>query len=102
MMGPDTTSRPLILHVSALSNEEFDLYTRYLQELATLDRIGTGSSAVPDGHYYEQLSFNAGETRAWLKGRYPYVTIEKIDSASQRKLSELINMLIDLFFLSRF
>ena len=81
--GPDTTSRPLVLHSSALSNEEFELYTRSLQELVTLDRAGmAGSSrAVMDSHY-EQLSFNVGETRAWLKGRYPHVTIEKIDSVS--------------------
>ena len=80
MMAPDTTSRPLTLHISALSNEEFELYTRSLRELATLENAGTGSSrTVSDGDYYERLSFNAGDTRAWLKGRYPYVTIEKID-----------------------
>lgn len=83
MMSSDTIPRPLTLHISALSNEEFELYTRSLEELATLDNTVTGSSRTSShSSYYEQLSFNSGDIRAWLKGRYPYVTIEKIDSVS--------------------
>lgn len=81
-MNIDAAHRPLTLHVSALSNEEFELFTHSLEELATLDYGGIGSRRALLEHNYERLSFNCCDVRAWLKGRYLGMTIEKIDAVS--------------------
>lgn len=74
--------RPLVLHVSALSNEEYDLYTRSLDELIGLSDNGSTPllNQAEVGAYYSRASVNLRDTRAWLKGRYPYASLVDIDA----------------------
>jgi len=73
--------RPLSLHLSALSGDEYGLFTQPLQELALLDNDKAPS--IEDNHgYYEQPIIGVRETRAWLRGRYPDVSLSNIDLVS--------------------
>ena len=70
--------RPLILHSSALSDDEYGLFTQSLQELALLN-----DDLVPfiedNQYYYDRPIIDVRETRAWLRGRYPDVFLSDID-----------------------
>jgi hypothetical protein len=67
--------RPLVLHVSALNDAEYVLYTAALTDLALPN--GEGSS-IDHG----TLSVGVREARAWLRGRYSGVPAGGIDSVS--------------------
>jgi uncharacterized protein (DUF1919 family) len=70
--------RPLILHLSALSSDEYGLFTQSLQELALLND-DLAPSIEENGYYYDQPIIGVRETRAWLRGRYPDVFLSDID-----------------------
>ena len=78
--------RPLTLHVSALSDTEYDLYTASLNDLATestdsTTNVPTTTSVRGDAHY-ERTSVGAREVRAWLRGRYSDLPASDIDAVS--------------------
>lgn len=78
--------RPLTLHVSALSDSEYDLYTTSLNDLAS-DTTNTNTSVSTATHgrddaYYERMSVGVREARAWLRGRYPDLPASDIDAVS--------------------
>ena len=80
------TMRPLTLHVSALSDSEYTLYTASLNDLAT-DSTHAGNAKFPGTHvrndaYYERASVNVREVRAWLRGRYSNLRASDIDAVS--------------------
>ena len=73
--------RPLSLHLSALSGDEYGLFTKSLQELALLN--DDEAPFIEDNHwYYKQPIIGVRETKAWLRGRYPDVSLSNIDSVS--------------------
>lgn len=78
--------RPLTLHVSALSDSEYDLYTASLNDLTT---DSTDSNAnlprpalVRNDARYERTSVGVREARAWLRGRYSGLPASDIDAVS--------------------
>lgn len=72
--------RPLTLHVSALSDVEYDLYTTSLDDLATDGNNDT--THVRDGGHYERMTVGVREVRAWLRGRYSHLPASDIDAVS--------------------
>lgn len=68
-------SRPLILHVSALNDAEYLLYTSSLTDI-TLSEI----RATHDDVYLENLSLSVREARAWLRGRYSHIPAAIVDN----------------------
>jgi len=68
--------RPLTLHASALSDDEYAFYTSSISDLSLCDRV------LHDDRFYEQMTISAGETRAWLRGRYPDIQVATIDTVS--------------------
>lgn len=72
-----STMRPLTLHASALSNEEYELYTASLNDLD--DDLDT---ATHDDAYYEGMQIGVREVRGWLRGKYAHLQAGVIDSAS--------------------
>jgi hypothetical protein len=74
--------RPLSLHLSALSSNEYNLFTQALQELAALN--DSGAPFVEDNNaYYEQPVIGVREIRAWLRGRYHDLSLSKVDLVNQ-------------------
>ena len=59
-------SRPLALHVSALNDAEFALYTAAILDISEHDPA--------DVQDYDKLDVGVREARAWLRGRYPALT----------------------------
>ncbi|KAJ3543132.1 hypothetical protein NMY22_g3248 [Coprinellus aureogranulatus] len=66
--------RKLSLHASALTDDEYTLYTHALKELAEIDvnqpQLTGGQGADGDDEYYEGITLGVREVRAWLRGRY--------------------------------
>ena len=72
--------RPLRLHASALNDDEYDLYTSSLKELAEIeDGAGGGEQ---DDEYFERITLGVREVRAWLRGRYSSLPAATIDTVS--------------------
>ncbi|TFK45279.1 hypothetical protein OE88DRAFT_1669468 [Heliocybe sulcata] len=69
--------RPLTLHVSALNDAEYELYTSCLNDLID---IHDDPDTVHDDSYYEHISVGVRELRAWLRGRYPELSTADLDS----------------------
>lgn len=67
--------RPLDLHISALNDDEYALYTGALHDLA-LQIDGD----THDDTYYQTLSVGVRETRAWLRGKFSSVPAPDVDS----------------------
>jgi hypothetical protein len=65
--------RPLTLHASALSNDEYELYTASFQEL-----VDEGATHRSDA-YYEETTIGVREARAWLRGRYSELNAADLD-----------------------
>ena len=81
--------RPLTLHVSALSDYEYDLYTASLNDLATDTNTDfTYTTPVRDDAHYERTSVGVREVRAWLRGRYSNLPASDIDSVSRSWLTQ--------------
>jgi len=70
--------RPLTLHVSALNDVEYNLYTSSLNDLAVSPDLAT----VYDDVRYESMSVGIREVRAWIRGRYPNLQASNIDKVS--------------------
>lgn len=60
--------RPLLLHVSALNDLEYNLFTSSLNDLA----VSPDPNTVQDDAHFEAMSVGVREVRAWLRGRYPH------------------------------
>ncbi|KAG5634786.1 hypothetical protein H0H81_000792 [Sphagnurus paluster] len=71
--------RPLTLHASALNDEEYDLYTASLNDLAE-DDGADGEGHGHDDAYYEQMQIGVREARGWIRGRYSHLPAGSIDS----------------------
>ncbi|KAG2152529.1 uncharacterized protein EDB93DRAFT_1249049 [Suillus bovinus] len=65
--------RPLILHVSALNDLEYNFFTSSLNDLAV------SPDTVHDDAHFEAMSVGVREVRAWLRGRYPNLPTADID-----------------------
>ncbi|KAF4615789.1 hypothetical protein D9613_012356 [Agrocybe pediades] len=79
--------RRLALHASALSDEEYDLYTSSLRDIALADddEVSRSSGKVNGGNtdddgYLENMNIGVREARAWLRGRYSHISASIIDS----------------------
>jgi hypothetical protein len=70
--------RPLTLHASALSADEYDLYTA-----AFLDIVDEPHGAHDDT-YYATTAVGVREARAWLRGRYPELAPTDLDAVTYR------------------
>ncbi|KDQ50035.1 hypothetical protein JAAARDRAFT_51495 [Jaapia argillacea MUCL 33604] len=70
--------RPLTLHISALNDAEYSVYTTSLHDLAELSEPGD-CDAIRDDAYYERISVGVREVRAWLRGRYPELHVSDLD-----------------------
>jgi hypothetical protein len=68
-----SVERPLVLHISALSPEEYDLYTAILADL---------SGPAQDDHAWDR-PVDVMEARGWIRGRYG------LDAALVDKVSAL-------------
>ncbi|KAE9409290.1 hypothetical protein BT96DRAFT_1012867 [Gymnopus androsaceus JB14] len=68
------TSRRLDLHVSALSDTEYKLYTSSLLDITSED------GKTRDDAYLENLSLSVREARAWLRGRYSHLPATTLDN----------------------
>jgi len=71
------TMRPLTLHTSALSDDEYRFYISSFNDLARCD------GALHEDEFYEQITISVRETRAWLRGRYPNIPLATIDAVSE-------------------
>ncbi|KAF8991019.1 hypothetical protein BDQ17DRAFT_1371242 [Cyathus striatus] len=58
--------RPLTLHISSLTDAEYDLYTGVVSELCDVE----GNKFKSDSAHYDHILINASEVRAWIRGRY--------------------------------
>lgn len=67
--------RHLSLHISALNDAEYALYTSSLNDIAD-----DAQSTTHDDTYYEQMKIGVREARAWLRGRYSHVPATSIDA----------------------
>ncbi|KAG0697437.1 hypothetical protein DFH29DRAFT_856980 [Suillus ampliporus] len=67
--------RPLTLHVSALNDVEYNLYTSALNDLAA----SPDPTSIHNDAHYEAMSVGIREVRAWLRGRYPHLPAADID-----------------------
>ncbi|OJA13353.1 hypothetical protein AZE42_04515 [Rhizopogon vesiculosus] len=67
--------RPLTLHVSALNDLEYSLYTSSLNDLA----VSPDPATTHDDAHYEAMSVGIREVRAWIQGRYPILQPADID-----------------------
>jgi len=79
--------RRLALHASALSDEEYDLYTSSLRDIALADEDEDSRSTTKvnggngdDDAYFERITIGVREARAWLRGRYSHMSASVIDS----------------------
>lgn len=70
--------RPLTLHVSALNDDEYDLYTTTFRDIVDDEDDVPGS--LHDDAYYESTTIGVREARAWLRGRYTDLAAGDIDS----------------------
>ena len=66
--------RKLALHASALSDTEYDFFTKSLCQIADDDQ----NSSDTDTHF-ENISIGVREARAWFRGRYSHLPASTID-----------------------
>ena len=71
--------RRLALHASALSDTEYDFFTKSLREIADDDVEPATGTAAPEDVYFEEISIGVREARAWFRGRYSLVSLSVID-----------------------
>ena len=71
--------RRLALHASALSDDEYDFFTKSLREIADDDAEPATGTAAPEDVHFEELSIGVREARAWFRGRYSRVSLSIID-----------------------
>jgi hypothetical protein len=71
--------RRLALHASALSDAEYDFFTKSLREIADDDAERAAGTATSDDAHYEEMTIGVREARAWFRGRYSRVSLSSID-----------------------
>ncbi|KAJ3721990.1 hypothetical protein C8R42DRAFT_669010 [Lentinula raphanica] len=71
-------SRRLNLHVSALNDAEYELYTTSLADITLSDSQDDGIEH--DDTYFENISVSVREARAWLRGRYSHIPATTLDN----------------------
>lgn len=71
--------RRLALHASALSDAEYDFFTKSLREIADDDLEHPKGTPTSDDASYEDISIGVREARAWFRGRYSRVSLSTID-----------------------
>ncbi|KAL0959071.1 hypothetical protein HGRIS_014371 [Hohenbuehelia grisea] len=69
--------RQLALHISALNDDEYEIYTSSFNDLALNDCNDT--PAKPPHDFYEKSTVGVREIRAWMRGRFSTVQVAKID-----------------------
>jgi hypothetical protein len=72
--------RQLTLHVSALNDAEYELYTAGIADLLLLDKYNEHAN---DDAYWENVNVGVKETWAWLRGRYGHLDTADIDTVSR-------------------
>ncbi|KAL4252710.1 hypothetical protein ABKN59_004083 [Abortiporus biennis] len=75
--------RSLSLHVSALNNAEYDLYTTCLRDLLDVyndDNNSNGGSRPSNENDFDKAAVSIREARAWLRGRYSQLPLADIDN----------------------
>jgi hypothetical protein len=77
--------RALTLHVSALNDAEYDTYTDALNDLTN-----DGKVALTSDEYYDKVKVGVREVRAWLRGRFPTVSIADVDSVSLSNPADVV------------
>jgi hypothetical protein len=65
--------RSLFLHVSALNDDEYTLFTSSFTDIVAPDL----SPKIDDD--FEKLTVSIREARAWLRGRYPDLPVTDLD-----------------------
>jgi hypothetical protein len=70
--------RRLELHASALSDAEYDFFTKSLVEIAD-DDVEPASGTTSDDVRFEEMRIGVREARAWFRGRYSRVPLPIID-----------------------
>ena len=65
--------RSLFLHVSALNDDEYNLFTSSFADLVAPDPPLTSDDD------FEKLTVSVREARAWLRGRYPDLPVSDLD-----------------------
>lgn len=68
--------RSLSLHVSALNDDEYTLFTSSFADLVASD-----ASLATDDHL-EKHTVSVREARAWLRGRYPDLLVADLDQVN--------------------
>ena len=68
--------RSLSLHVSALNDDEYTLFTSSFADLVASD-----ASLTTDDHF-EKHTVSFREARAWLRGRYPDLLVADLDQVN--------------------
>lgn len=76
--------RRLSLHASALSDDEYDLYTSSIEDLAPCD---SNLNDARDDTFYERIAVGVREVRAWLRGRYRDTPVNTIDAVCIRLMA---------------
>ncbi|KAF8058215.1 hypothetical protein FPV67DRAFT_1676467 [Lyophyllum atratum] len=84
---PDWTTSIKEEDLTALNNEEYDLYMTILNDLAWTD--DTDSGQAHNDAYYEQIKIGIREARGWLRGRYAHLPPGTIDSILRFFLPDL-------------
>ena len=65
--------RSLFLHVSALNDDEYTLFTSSFADLVAPD------PPLKADDDFEKLAVSIREARAWLRGRYPDLPVSDLD-----------------------
>ena len=65
--------RSLLLHVSALNDDEYTLFTSSFADLVAPD------PPLKFDDDFEKLTVSIREARAWLRGRYPDLPVSDLD-----------------------
>jgi hypothetical protein len=65
--------RSLFLHVSALNDDEYTLFTSSFADLVASD------PPLKSDDDFEKLTVSIREARAWLRGRYPDLSVSDLD-----------------------
>jgi len=71
--------RRLALHASALSDAEYEFFTKSLLEIADDDLEPATETATSNDVRFEEISIGVREARAWFRGRFSRVSLSSID-----------------------
>lgn len=74
--------RPLALHLSALSNDEYELFTQALEEVDSYTERGRNTIKT-DGYYARPL-VGLHDAREWLRRCFSDIASPDIDNVSPR------------------